>query len=90
VTASFPQSYTWFAVAAAQGDEDAAKKRDEIAARLAPADLAAAKAGVERFKPATPDRAMNEVAVPPQGWAEVAPSQPAPANLRMGSGGKRV
>jgi len=41
---SMTQSYMWFAIAAAQGDQDAAKKRDEVATRLDSKDLSAAKA----------------------------------------------
>ena len=44
VTQNLGQSYVWFDLAARQGDEDAAKKRDEVGARLdAPALEAAQK-----------------------------------------------
>ena len=33
-TTNLAESYKWFALAAAQGDNEAAKKRDEVAARL--------------------------------------------------------
>ncbi len=69
-------SYAWFAVAAAQGDEDAGKKRDDVGARLSAADLAAAKATAAAFRPKTPDPAANEVTAPAGGW--LAP----PANAR--------
>ena len=36
------QSYMWFSVAAAQGDADAAKKRDDVAAKLDPDKMTAA------------------------------------------------
>jgi localization factor PodJL len=57
-----PQSYLWFALAAAQGDEDAGRKRDEVAARLAPADLASAKDRVARWRARPVHQAANEVA----------------------------
>ena len=38
------QSYLWFAAAAAQGDADAAKKRDDVGARLDSKDFASASA----------------------------------------------
>ena len=44
-----PKSYKWFALAAAQGDKEAAKKRDEIAAHLDAAALAAAQHAVKSF-----------------------------------------
>ncbi|MGH6848683.1 MAG: hypothetical protein ACREC0_14990, partial [Methylocella sp.] len=36
------KSYTWFAIVAAAGDADAARKRDDVAARLTSSELAAA------------------------------------------------
>ena len=60
-----------------QGDEDAAKKREDVAARLQPADLARAKALAAAFKPKTPDPAANDVSPPPGGWeAMKAPPRP--------------
>lgn len=61
-------SYVWFAAAAAQGDTDAAGKRDEVGAKLSPADLAAAKATVAAFRPKVPDPATNDVEAPAGGW----------------------
>jgi localization factor PodJL len=55
-----PKAYKWFALAAAQSDQEAAKKRDEVAAKLGAADLAAAKTLVERWQPRTFDPAANE------------------------------
>lgn len=43
------QSYVWFGAAAQQGDADAAKKRDEIGARLDAGQLAAAKRQIAEF-----------------------------------------
>ncbi len=67
-------SYVWFAVAAAQGDEDAGKKRDEVGARLNAADLAAAKATAAAFHAKAPDPAANEVTPPPGGWTLPTPT----------------
>jgi localization factor PodJL len=67
----FVQSYLWFAAAAAQGDDDAAKKRDDVTARLSPADLARAKALFAAFTPKPLDAAANDVAPPPGGWEAV-------------------
>ncbi len=61
-------SYVWFAAAAAQGDADAGSKRDDVGARLSPADLAAAKATAAAFRPKTPDPAANDVEAPAGGW----------------------
>jgi localization factor PodJL len=61
-------SYVWFAIAATQGDDDAGKKRDDVGARLNPADLAAANAMAAAFHPKTPEPEANDVTAPPGGW----------------------
>lgn len=71
VNQSLVQSYVWFAAAAAQGDADAEKKREEVASRLDSKDLAAAKAATAAFRIKEPPRAANEVAPPAGGWENV-------------------
>ena len=68
VDKNLPVSWAWFTAAAAMGDADSAQKREEIAARLNPNQMAAAKAMVEAFKARIPDPAVNDVATPPGGW----------------------
>lgn len=68
------KAYVWFAVAAANRDADAAKKRDEVGSRLAPADLARAKADAEHWRVTPPTPAGNEVVVPASGWPDAAAS----------------
>ncbi|MGX5775494.1 hypothetical protein [Methylorubrum zatmanii] len=58
------QSYLWFSAAAAQGDEEAGRKRDEVAAKLAPKDLAEARSLAAGFKPHIVDPAANEAPPP--------------------------
>ncbi|HJE24008.1 MAG TPA: hypothetical protein K8W01_10150 [Methylorubrum populi] len=58
------QSYLWFSAAAAQGDEEAGRKRDEVAAKLAPKDLTEARSLTSTFKPRTADPAANEAPPP--------------------------
>ncbi|TGE01463.1 SEL1-like repeat protein [Methylobacterium nonmethylotrophicum] len=77
VTQDLNQAYGWFAAAAAQGDEDAGRKRDEVAGKLAPKDLAAARAAAEAWKPKTPDPAVND---PPAARVETA-ATPGPMTL---------
>ena len=62
------QSFVWFSVAASQGDEDAGRKRDEVAQRLKAEDLAAAKGLAASWKPRTLDAVANEVTPPAKGW----------------------
>jgi localization factor PodJL len=60
-------AYKWFALAAAQGDADAAKKRDEIAGRLSAADLTAARASAEQWRPRSVDPVANQAPAPADG-----------------------
>ncbi|HWV51629.1 hypothetical protein [Pseudorhodoplanes sp.] len=76
------ESYKWLSLAALQGDNDAAKKRDEIASKIDAASLAAARAAVQSFTAQQqPDDAVS-VAAPPGGWdrpaADSAPAQKKP------------
>jgi localization factor PodJL len=78
------QSWLWFSLAAQQGDLDAAKKRDEVAAKMDAKTLAAAQASLANFRTVTPNPAANDVPVPAGGWdagkmgaaAPVAPQAP--------------
>jgi localization factor PodJL len=73
------KSYTWFAIVAAAGDADAAKKRDEVAARLTSSELAAANAAAAAFVPRPNLSAANEdspAAAHPEA-ATATPEQPA-------------
>ncbi|KQT61549.1 hypothetical protein ASG52_01285 [Methylobacterium sp. Leaf456] len=60
VSQDLVQSYLWFSTAAAQGDEEAGRKRDEVAGKLAPPDLARAREIVAGFKPKPVDASANE------------------------------
>lgn len=91
---SLTQSYVWFAAAAAQGDADADKKREEVGARLDSRELAAAKAAAAAFRVKEPPREANEVAPPAGGWENIRlptsgpkpPSRPKVSMIRDGSG----
>jgi localization factor PodJL len=75
VEQNLAESYKWFSLAAAQGDADSAHKRDDVAKRLDPQSLAAAKLAIQTFTPEPqPDDAIN-VPTPPGGWD----SAPVPA-----------
>ncbi|MEH3145879.1 MAG: hypothetical protein PGN34_11145 [Methylobacterium frigidaeris] len=82
VSQDLSQSYGWFAAAAGQGDDDAGRKRDEVAAKLAPKDLAAARAAAEAWKPRQPDPAVNEPP-PPRAEAAAAAAAPEPAAMTL-------
>ena len=76
------ESYKWFALTAGTGDQDAAKKRDEVADRLDQQTLMAAKLAAQTFTPQRePDDATN-LKTPPGGWdratAAAQPAKPKP------------
>lgn len=54
-------SYKWFAIAAQGGDQDAAKKRDDVAQSLDKDMLARARLAVETWRAQEPEPAANEV-----------------------------
>ena len=54
------RAFQWFSLAAAQGDAEAAQKRDELAARLSSADLKSAKAATDQWRPRAVDPIANE------------------------------
>ena len=62
------ESYKWFAIAARDGDQDAAEKRDEVANAMKPEQLASAKAKVELWKPQPLDEKANSADLPDE-WA---------------------
>lgn len=80
VEQNLAESYKWFTLAAGQGDADAATKRDDVAKRLDPQSLAAAKLAIQTFSAEPqPDDAVN-VQAPAGGWdsAPQATAKPAP------------
>jgi localization factor PodJL len=62
------QSWFWFSLAAQQGDLDAAKKRDEVAAKMDAKALADDKLALANFHATVPTPAANDVPAPPGGW----------------------
>jgi localization factor PodJL len=77
VAQNYAESYKWFALAALAGDQDAAKKSEEVASRLDPQSLAAARLAVKTWTAQPqPDEAIN-VKTPPGGWDATAGAAPA-------------
>ena len=74
VTQDLGASYKWFSAAATQGDEDAKKKRDDVAGRMSPEQLAAAKTATAAWKPLPLNPAANDVTEPAGGWDNPAKS----------------
>lgn len=58
------ESYKWFAIAASEGDEDAGRKRDEVAKAMRPEQLDSARATVAAWKPKPLVEDANSVSLP--------------------------
>ena len=70
---NYAESYKWFLLAANAGDNEAAKKRDEVAPHLDPQSLAAAQLAAQKWSAEPqPDDAVA-VKAPPGGWDPIAP-----------------
>jgi localization factor PodJL len=80
------QAWVWFSLAAQQGDADAGKKRDEVAAKMDAKALVAAAKALAAFQLATPAPAANEAPAPAGGWDAKGAAQASPApGARAGS-----
>ena len=86
------ESYKWFSLAAAQGDHAAAARRDDVATRLDPTSLAAAKLETQSFTvERQPDDAVTVVA-PVGGWDSASNQTLDHSDIAIdqGSGGRAV
>jgi localization factor PodJL len=68
VEQNFAESYKWFALAAQQGDQDAGRKRDDVAARLDSQSLVAAKLAAQTFTAESQPEEATTVKSPAGGW----------------------
>ncbi|MBV8754138.1 MAG: SEL1-like repeat protein [Hyphomicrobiales bacterium] len=89
VEQNFAESYKWLALAAQHGDKDAAKKRDEVAARLDAQSLAAARAAVQDFTAEPQPAEAVEVKPPPGGWEKPAAGAAHPPKVKSPVGAPR-
>jgi localization factor PodJL len=62
------ESYKWFALVANTGDQDAARKRDEVATRLDQQTIMAAKLAAQTFTPQREPGDAVSVKAPSGGW----------------------
>ncbi len=72
VDQSLAESYKWFALAANGGDQDAGKKRDEVAGRIDAQTLVAARLAVQTFTPKSEPEQAVRVAAPAE-WSDPQP-----------------
>jgi localization factor PodJL len=77
IETNLAQAYKWFALAARDGDHEAASKRDDVGGRLDQQALAAAKLEMQSFTPLEQPESAVQASVPAGGWDAAAP---APAN----------
>lgn len=68
VEQNLAESFKWFALAAEQGDEDAAEKRDQLTKSLDEETLVAARLAVQSWKPQPMIEDANTVQMPADGW----------------------
>jgi localization factor PodJL len=68
VEQNLAESYKWFALAAQQGDTESGKKRDDVAAKLDPQSLMAAKLAAQTFIPDPQPAEATAAPAPPGGW----------------------
>ena len=68
VEQNLAESYKWFVLAADQGDKEAAKKRDEIEAKLDKQSLAAVRLAVQNWAPQAQPEDAIAVKAPAGGW----------------------
>jgi localization factor PodJL len=73
VDQNLAESYKWFSLAAAQGDADAGRKRDDVGKRLDAQSLAAAKLAIQTFTAEPQPADATAVAAPAGGWDAVPP-----------------
>jgi len=77
------ESYKWFALAAIGGDQDAGRKRDEVAARLDQQSLMAARLATQTFIVQKEPEDATSLKLPPGGWdATAAAAEPAKPRTR--------
>jgi len=65
---NYTESYKWFMLAANAGDNEAAKKRDEVASHLDAQALAAADLAVQKWSAMPQPEDAISVKAPPGGW----------------------
>jgi localization factor PodJL len=68
VQPNYAESYKWFSLAANQGDKEAAKKRDEVAAKLDAQALNTARQSIQTWSAAVQPADAVNINIPAGGW----------------------
>ncbi len=72
VQRDYSEAYKWFTIAAKSGDEQAARRRDKIAASMTQDEISRALATADIFQPIPLVPEANAIHVPKGGWATAA------------------
>ncbi len=83
VEQNLAESYKWFSLAANQGDKESAKKRDDVAGRLDPQALMAARLAIQTFTAAPQPVEAISVRVPEGGWDKATATPKPPKKPRQ-------
>ena len=78
---NLPEAYKWFTLAARKGDNDAAKKRDDVGGRLDPQALMAARLAMQTWVAEPQPEGAMIVKTPPGGW-DTPPARVQPAKSK--------
>jgi localization factor PodJL len=82
VEQNLAESYKWFTLAAGQGDQDAGKKRDDVAGKLDPQSLIAARLAAQTWTATSQPEEATAVKTPVGGWdkpvSALQPQKPKP------------
>jgi localization factor PodJL len=84
VEVNLAEAFKWFSLAAREGDRDAAKKRDDVSARLDQQTVMTARAAVQVWTAEPQPEAATQVKTPPGGWDNAPAPAPATAKRRVG------
>ncbi len=79
VEQNLAEAYKWFSLAGAQGDKEAAKKRDDVGAKLDAQSLMAARLAAQTFAVEPQPHDASVVKAPEGGWDRANNTTPKPA-----------
>jgi localization factor PodJL len=90
VEQNLAESYKWFALAAQQGDQDAGRKRDDVATRLDPQSLVAAKLAAQTFTAESQPEEATTVKPAGDSWDRPAAPAAPPAAAAKPKAARRI
>ncbi len=64
------QAYKWFSLAARAGDDEAARRRESLRAKLSPSELAEVETELRSWRPKPSEEALNDPRQAGEGWKQ--------------------